>query len=125
MKKNKLYVTIIIFLIIVSCKSKNSYAIIEVNSRIDIGKIKLNDTILTKFFLKNISDNDLKIKNVKTSCGCTIAKLKDSIIKPNDSSFVEIKFIAENIGSINKSIIIDANTKDNFTVLYLKGNVEK
>ncbi|MBM6499173.1 DUF1573 domain-containing protein [Flavobacterium macrobrachii] len=108
--------------------SKNDgLATIEVDkNEFNFGKIKVNDTVDVKFKLKNSSSNSLIIKKIKTSCGCTVAKLKDSLINPNDYAVIEAKFISDNDnkGTVSKSIVIEANTQPNFTVLYLKGKVE-
>ncbi|MEN9928428.1 MAG: hypothetical protein RLZZ231_349, partial [Bacteroidota bacterium] len=67
------------------------------------------------------------IINIKTSCGCTVAKIQDSIIARKSDSKIITQYIAESddIGLIEKSIVVEANTNPVFTVLYLKGNVTK
>lgn len=125
--KNKIYLLIILTLII-SCKKEDAdVAKIEFIKEQEFGKIKVGDTIIKLYEIKNISSNVLKIKNIQTSCGCTVAKLKDSIINQNSSTQIKATFIArkDNIGLMNKSIVMDANTIPNFTVMYLKGEVIK
>jgi hypothetical protein len=114
--------------LLLSCNYNNGkIAKIEANKIQNFGKIKVGDTITKVYSFKNSSDNILKISHVKTSCGCTVAKLSDSIINLKSKGFIKVKFIAEkdNIGSVEKSIIIEANTDPIFTVLYLKGEVVK
>nr|WP_322551563.1 DUF1573 domain-containing protein [Flavobacterium sp. LB-N7T] len=93
----------------------------------NFGTIKVGDTIKKTFFVKNLSENTLKIKNLKTSCGCTVAKIKDSLIEKGAGTSIIAQYIAEpdDVGLIEKSIIIEANTDPTFTVLYLKGKVTK
>lgn len=125
--KNNILILVLLVLIITSCKKNNSeVAKIKSDKQIDFGKIKVGDTLVKTFRLENTSESFLKIKQIKTSCGCTVAKLKDSIVKENSSTEVTVQLIAkkENIGLINKSIVIDANTENNFTVIYLKGEIE-
>ncbi|WP_395042856.1 DUF1573 domain-containing protein [Flavobacterium sp.] len=127
MRNRITFLIIIILLVFFSCKNKtNDYAKIEYKNEINFGKIKVFDTVLKKIKLKNVSSNLLIIKKLETSCGCTVVELNDSIIEPNNFAEIKVEFISDksNIGKINKSIIIDANTKPNFTVLYLKGFVE-
>lgn len=118
---------IICFLILfASCQPKKlQIANFEVTKVKHFGTIKVGDTINENFEIKNTSQNILRIKNIKTSCGCTVAGINDSIINPDSTTKIKTQFIAdkENIGSIEKSIVIEANTNPNFTVLYLKGNV--
>lgn len=123
--KNRLFV--IISLLLFSCNSnRNNLAEIEINKVRYFGTIKVGDTIKREFYLKNLSENSLKIKNLKPSCGCTVAKIKDSIIHKNSYTKITAQYIAESddVGFIEKSIIIEANTNPAFTVLYLKGRVK-
>ncbi len=126
--KNKILVfTILVTLFIISCNKKTNIVDIEFTKEVSFDTIKVGDTISKYFEIKNKSSTQLKIKNLKTSCGCTLAKLKDSIIGKNSSTKIKVTFTAEedNIGVVNKSIILDSNTKPNFTVMYLKGYVVK
>lgn len=124
--KNKPLIIIFLSLGLFSaCQNNNGTAKIEYTKEINFGKINVGDTIIKKFNIKNISSNTLKIKEIKTSCGCTVAKLNDSIVDANSSTHLLVTFIAEkdDKGIIEKSIVIDANTKPNFNVMYLKGDV--
>ena len=127
--KNNFLKALLIILIFSSCNKKadnNGLATIEYTKEIDFGNIKVNDIIVKIYEIKNTSDNILKIKKIKTSCGCTVAKLKDTIIQGKSSTKVEVQFIADKdkVGKINKSIVIDANTNPSFSVMYLKGTVQ-
>lgn len=113
------------FVFVVSCSDKSKYSMISATKEINFGTIYSNEKISKVFKIKNASANDLVIKNVKTSCGCTAAKLKDSVVKENETLDLEVNFFAskEKIGKVKNSIVIEANTSPIFTVLYLKGNV--
>jgi len=124
--KNSIF--IILSLLLFSCNRKtNNIAEIEINKIQNFGVIKIGDTINKTFYLKNLSENSLIIKDLKTSCGCTVAKIKDSLIKKDAGTSIIAQYIAEpdDVGLIEKSIIIEANTDPTFTVLYLKGKVTK
>jgi hypothetical protein len=124
--KNKFFFFVLL-LIAASCKNENNgSANIEVNKTQTFGTIKVGDTISKTFIIKNISDNTLKIKDIKSSCGCTIAKIKDSLVKGNNSTEIIATYTAgkDVKGDVSKSIVIDANTNPRFTVLYLKGKVQ-
>jgi hypothetical protein len=125
MKNNLL--CIYLFLFFVSCDKKSNIAIIETNNIINFGNVKIGDTIYGNYKIKNKSENILKIKNVKSSCGCTIAKLKDTVVNPKSETQIKIRFIAkeENIGKISNSVVIEANTNPIFNVLYLNGTVSE
>ncbi|WP_396167303.1 DUF1573 domain-containing protein [Flavobacterium sp.] len=84
------------------------------------------DTITKSFIIKNTSSIPLIIKNVKASCGCTLVKLKDSIIEKNESTNIVATYIPkkDDIGKISKSIVIESNTKTVYNVMYLKGIIK-
>lgn len=124
--KNSFFLTLLLLLI--SCnRTSNHLAEIEIDKIQNFGTIKVGDTIKKTFYVKNLSENTLKIKNLKTSCGCTVAKIKDSLIEKGAGTSIIAQYIAEpdDVGLIEKSIIIEANTDPTFTVLYLKGKVTK
>lgn len=124
--RNSIYLLII--MIICSCNIKSKrIAEIEIIRVQNFDTIKVGDTVRSIFKLKNTSEIPLKINNVKTSCGCTVAKIQDSILDPNSESKINTQYIAQSddVGLIEKSIVIEANTNPVFTVLYLKGNVIK
>lgn len=123
--KGNFFILGIILFFVVSCSDKSKYSIISATKEINFGTIHANEKISKVFKIKNISATDLVIKNVKTSCGCTAAKLKDSVVKGNETIDLEVNFVAskEKIGNVKNSIVIEANTSPIFTVLYLKGNV--
>ncbi|WMW77689.1 DUF1573 domain-containing protein [Flavobacterium sp. 20NA77.7] len=123
--RNKILSLMLGLVLLLSCKEVEESAIIEVQKEINFGTIHSNESVSKVFKIKNISTTNLIIKNIKTSCGCTVAKLSDSIINPNDKVELKVKFVAskEKIGKIKNSIVVESNTNPVFTVLYLKGNV--
>ncbi len=122
--KNNLILTITAF-IFISCNIEKTSKI-EYEKNIDFGSINIGDTVIKTFSLKNISTNQLKISQIKTSCGCTLAMLKDSLIDENKSALISVEFIADKdkIGKIKNSIVVEANTDPVYTVLYLTGTVK-
>lgn len=110
-------------LFLISC-NKDTLAQINAPSTINFGSIETNETINKEIKISNTSPNELVIKRIKSSCGCTITEIKDSIIQSNENTTLKIQFKADSHpGKVKKSIVIEANTKPNFTVLYLIGNV--
>ncbi|GEM54015.1 hypothetical protein B0A58_03530 [Flavobacterium branchiophilum NBRC 15030 = ATCC 35035] len=124
MKNN--YIFIIILLVLLSCKNKTEKIVqFDVEKIKYLGNIKVGDTARNTFYLRNLSNDIIKIKNVKTSCGCTLANISDTIIKPNTNSQIKTIFVAKkgDIGIVEKSVIIEANTEPTFIVLYIKANI--
>ena len=124
--RNSIYLLIITIICSCNIKSKR-IAEIEIIRVQNFDTIKVGDTVRSIFKFKNTSEIPLRINNVKTSCGCTVAKIQDSILEPNSESKINTQYIAQSddVGLIEKSIVIEANTNPVFTVLYLNGNVIK
>ena len=59
---------------------------------LDLGNIP-SDTIVTGVIkFKNVGNAPLKIKRVKTSCGCTVARLTQLTYQPGEEGQISIKF---------------------------------
>lgn len=125
MKNNLFFFAIL--LAFLSCKNEDSkIAKIDVEKTQSFNTIKVGDTISKTFTIKNVSDNQLNIKDIKSSCGCTITKIKDTVVQAGSSTEIVATYTAgkDITGDVKKSIVIDANTDPRFTVLYLKGTVK-
>jgi len=124
--KNKLFILMVT--LICSCNQKKAnFAVVKYEKTHDFGKITLRDTVNYIFKIKNISKVDFKIRQIGTSCGCTAAIIKDSIISENKTTEIHVKYIPKKndkgIGLIKNSIVIDGNTNPPFTTFYLTGKV--
>ena len=117
--------TIIIAYILLGC-NKNTQAILKVEKEYNFGEIKKNEKIIHNFKIENKSDVELKIEKIGTSCGCTVASIKDSIINKNESTEVKVIFTPSETdkGKISKSIVILANTEPPYTSITLKGIIK-
>ncbi len=62
------------------------------SDKYDFGKVKQKTTVTHEFTIKNTGNADLVIKNVKASCGCTVAKPSKEIIKPGDFAKIKVSF---------------------------------
>jgi len=58
----------------------------------DFGQVKEGELLKHDFVLKNESKETLRIKDVNTSCGCTLSKVKEKILLPGQSTAIEVKF---------------------------------
>jgi hypothetical protein len=82
--------------------------------RFDYGKIQQNDKSSTKFVFTNKGNSDLLIRKVKASCGCTAVVAEKSILKPNESTYLEVTFSSgSRKGKQKKSITVITNDPDN------------
>jgi len=97
----------------------------------DFGTINQNDVIEHVFKFKNTGKNDLIIRKIKSSCGCTAATVGSKTIKPGEESSIKAVFNSRGKrGNQHKSITITTNIPEvkgkpakNQIVLMLKGVV--
>lgn len=87
--------------------------------------MKLGDTLVHTYFVKNTTNDDLIIKNVQSNCGCTVADFTKTPVKEGDSARVNIRFIPNKIGKTRKDVLLEANIAPPFTVLSISGEVVK
>jgi mono/diheme cytochrome c family protein len=85
--------------------------IISVDQRIqDIGEVQTDSKVNTSFLLYNIGGKHLRISNVETSCGCTVADVSKHVVGPGD--FTRIKVVLDTsikLGKIRKKITVHSN----------------
>ncbi|MHA3788894.1 DUF1573 domain-containing protein [Flavobacterium hauense] len=88
---------------------------------------KENDNGLRAFEFTNTGDAPLIIKDVKSSCGCTVPSWPKEPIAPGKSGKIEVKYNM-NPGPIRKTITVQSNAvnhPDGVVALKLKGEVTK
>lgn len=110
-----------------------SYSVMAQNGKIkfdktthDFGTIKEEKGKATaKFVFTNVGTEDLKIVNVRTSCGCTASDYSKNAIKPGEKGYVSaIYSTAHRPGPFRKSITVTVNDADHpNSVLFIKGTV--
>ena len=80
-----------------------------VDNTIDYGVTnKLDDTGLRVFEFTNTGNEPLEIKDVKSSCGCTIPSKPTEPIMPGKTGKIEVKYNMHT-GKINKTITVTSN----------------
>ena len=90
---------------------------------IDYGKIDKGADGVRTFTFTNIGDQPLIIKDIKSSCGCTIPEKPKKPILPNEKGTIKVSYNTNIIGGFSKSITILSNVKKEITVLKIKGFV--
>ena len=77
---------------------------------VDLGvmpQISKRDTVFT---FKNLGSEDLRILDVKTSCGCTAALASESVIPPGATGSINVKFDSKTFtGHVTKTITVHSN----------------
>lgn len=87
----------------------------------DWGKVKRTDGPLTaKIQVKNVGNDDLKIHSVKPGCGCTTAPISKDLLKPGESTTIDVTLnISKQSGRVNKGIAITSNDPKNDKLNYM------
>ncbi|MBZ0107599.1 MAG: DUF1573 domain-containing protein [Candidatus Scalindua rubra] len=79
----------------------------------NFGQIYKGQKIEHIYKFENRGKDTLKIKKVKTSCGCTAAILTADTIPPGQTGEIKVTFSSDSIsGNINKSITVASNDPD-------------
>jgi hypothetical protein len=123
--------TIIILFALSLAKQKYSEAMIESkpeikiigNSIFDFGVLKEQENAIHYFKFRNIGENELVIKNITTTCGCTVLNWNEEAISKNQIDSIKVSYDTNKIGEFNRSIIISSNSKKEKVELIIKGNV--
>jgi hypothetical protein len=89
----------------------------------DFGNIPSSKSISTLFKFSNSGENPLLIKEVTTSCGCTVPEWSKGLIEPNENGEIKIVYDAKYPGRFNKTITVIYNGKDSPLKLTIKGEV--
>lgn len=118
---------LLVFTSLQSCKNSTEtpkVAIIEIiDKEFGFGQISMKDSTSFTFTIKNKSEIPFKISKVGTSCGCTTTEYTKDEVSINEFAIVELLFKPNQIGHIEKSIVVESNTDPPFNVFYIKGDV--
>jgi len=91
----------------------------------DFQDVTEGEVVRHEFVLKNESQDILNIKEVTTSCGCTISEVKDRTLFPNEETVIEVKFDSKGYrGQVRQFIFVHTDSLDRPVVRYIiKANV--
>jgi hypothetical protein len=80
----------------------------------NFGKIKQGKKIEHNFILKNVGQNDLVIRRIWATCGCTAVTPRKMVIKPDDVTQIKVVFNSTGRkGNQKKMITVVTNDPDN------------
>lgn len=126
MKKLLFIIALVVFSLSVQAQSGAKIEFTAKDNTIDYGNVsKETDNGIRVFEFTNTGDAPLIIKNVQSSCGCTIpTKPKDPIL-PGKKGKIEVKYNM-NPGPIRKTITVESNAvnvEEGVIALKIKGLV--
>jgi len=76
------------------------------------------------FVFKNTGKEPLILKNVRSSCGCTVPEWPKEPVKKGDKGKIRVSYNTRITGSFSKSITVYSNAEGEPVVLHIKGKVE-
>lgn len=99
----------------------------EDNLSWDFGRVKEGVIVKHSFIFKNESKNILNIKEVNTSCGCMVSKVKKKRLAQGESTAIEVSFNTKGyFGATQQYIYVHTDNLDNPVVRFIiKADVVK
>ena len=92
---------------------------------IDYGKISKGSNGERVFIFTNTGTQPLIIKNIQSSCGCTVPKKPEKPIMPGEKGEIKVSYDTKRVGGFSKAITIFSNAKNVRKVIKIKGFVNK
>lgn len=88
----------------------------------DFGKVKEGTILEHEFFVKNESKVVLNIKDINTSCGCTVSEVRKKKLLPGESTLIGVKFNSKGYsGQVTQYIYMNTDAIDTSTALSING----
>ncbi|MDA7804151.1 DUF1573 domain-containing protein [Crocinitomix sp.] len=93
----------------------------------NFGTVVDGEMVKKTFKFTNTGEKNLVLFNVQTTCGCTVPEdWPKQPIAPGESGEVKVIFNSSNkVGSVNKSIRVEANTNPTVTTISIVGEVKE
>ncbi|WP_442266072.1 DUF1573 domain-containing protein [Tenacibaculum sp. ZS6-P6] len=97
----------------------------EGGETINYGKIALGSDGKRVFEFTNTGDAPLIIKDIKSTCGCTVPSKPEKPIMPGENGKIEVSYDTKRPGGFSKAITIYSNAKQERKMLKIKGYIVK
>ena len=92
---------------------------------IKYGKISVGSEGTRTFTFTNVGDAPLIIKDIKSTCGCTVPKKPEAPIMPGQKGEIQVSYDTKKSGGFSKAITVISNAKKARKMLKIKGFVTK
>jgi len=97
-----------------------------IDSVINKGAVAEGEQLEIAFRFKNTGNSPLVIKDVRPSCGCTVAEKPEAPVAPGKEGVIKTKFDTKGrIGNNHKTIDVEANTEQGRYVIAFDVTVNK
>lgn len=78
----------------------------------DFGGVEQDQKLVHEFTIHNVGTEDLEIRRISTSCGCTAAIPAERVVKPGGSTTLEVVLETRKYkGVIDKSVSVASNDR--------------
>ena len=115
--------TLLAVILLVSFAANAQAKITFKSDTVDYGNIAKGSDGVRVFEFTNTGDQPLEIKDVKSTCGCTIPKKPTGPIAPGASSTIEVKYDTNRVGPIRRTVTVTSNATEPTVALKIKGEV--
>ena len=75
------------------------------------------------FKFTNTGKEPLILQKPQSSCGCTVPTWPKTPILPGESDEIKVTYNTRKMGTINKTVTVRSNAKNNTVVLRIKGKI--
>jgi len=128
---SKYSIVFVLVLIFCSCKRKSTKENFDkflsevkfIETEHDFGILKEGEDATYTFEFLNMGNYPVIIKEVRSSCGCTVPNYDEKPIKPGKKGKINIKYDTKRIGKFYKTIIVYLNAINSPITLIIKGEV--
>jgi hypothetical protein len=86
--------------------------------------IKYNEPVNCNFNFKNTGKADLLIKNIISTCGCSVPEWSKSPYKKKSRGVIKVTFNARTKGSFFKTLLVETNGKTPSQAITIRGYVK-
>lgn len=120
-----------LILLLISCSTATQYEkkgpeLVFERDTVNLGEIVIGDSTSFKIDVTNEGADSLEIKNIAYGCGCTVGKIREKHLGHNQKTILEIKYVNHgDVNAINKTVILENNSKEPFKILRLLGTSVK
>jgi len=81
-----------------------------IDSTVNLGKLKKDNSVEVTFRFKNTGTKNLIIEEVTAQCGCTIPEKPQQAFAPGEEGIIKAKYNGSGSGAIMKQVYVTANT---------------
>ena len=87
------------------------------------GEVGFSSDGTCEFTFTNTGRGQLVLKNVKSSCGCTVPEWPKEPIRTGDTGVIKVWYDTQRVGSFSKSIYVYSNAVNSPNRLMISGRV--